>query len=173
MKTTRIFTWTSVLIFSILIGCTKKPEDFPQLAPTAVKVMRSGIPEKGLRVIVYSPNLKSYVSFGATDENGHASIGTDSNRRFYDGAPVGTIGVVVRPEPFVIPEEEAASMKNMNLQELRAYNIKRDQEMKRRTSLIPPLLQDPAKTPLQFEVLADQKNSFEIDLVDPRWKAKR
>lgn len=168
-----IISYAILLAFPFLSGCTKIPDDFPRLATTVVRVVRNGEPEKGLRVIVDSEQQVKYASSGTTDNDGFAIIRTDSNRHFYIGAPVGTITVTLRPEPYVITPEEAKALKNMSREEALARNTERNTEMQRRRSLIPPYFYNPKAAPLQFEVAADQDNVFEIDLGDPKWTAKR
>ena len=160
-----------ILLLGTICGCGT-PADLPPLAEFKITVTKGGAPAEGCFVLVHSDSLPSkYACYGKL-VGGSLSLMTYEtlSGRKYRGAPVGTIKIgIQRDLNYGLEDPRAASKGFTSREESDQYAQDRGKRMEENVKYAPPSLTDPSRSPIEFEVVAGQKNELTIELDDPQW----
>ena len=151
-------------------GCgSKRPPGMPELYPCTITVTMGGLPVSGADILLTSPSIpESLVTFGKTDAQGVATVGSTYGNYFERGAPAGELTAMIQQTPD-IPDElklSNAELAKLTYEERNAYVAKTAEAVRNVPKIVPDRLTSPATSPLKV-VVAESKTgtqkTFELN----------
>ena len=155
------------LLFSVTVGCKRRPKGFPKCYPCSIVLLKDGEAIPGSRVtLVPAEKGKSYAASGTVDSAGLAVIATRQGDYIEEGAPEGEFKLVASAPPAIEVEEiDRAALRDMPLQDRIALQNS-DKEAIRDADSIPESLRVPENSPVTVTVKSSGANRFEIEMTD-------
>jgi hypothetical protein len=151
-----------------MIGCSPqhKPSDFPKLYSYTFTVLSQGQPVEKAKVMFLAEQPgQNWSVVGETNNRGVAEIYTHQGSYMESGIPEGTFKVTI----FKSPEELEQLTKSkeekdkMTREEAEQYTARLREAMRTAKTIVPEILGDRAKTPLQI-VVGKTENTFTVNL---------
>lgn len=161
MKNRIFFMGVAVGLVALLAGMTgcgpKKPDGFPEIYPTTVKIIQAGAPLAGASVTFIAQNVdKTWVVSGTTNDSGVATLLTEA---YFKGAPAGKYVVTVTK---VSSDWSHAAKSN---EEYDAMQERGEESTFTTTFSVEPKFADPNQSGLEAEV-GTGTNDFTFDVGD-------
>ena len=141
----------ALLLAPLLSGCgPKKPDQFPDVVPVSLTVLRDGKPVPNAKVSLnYASSVNSALVTGTTDEKGVCKFQTALVEYVADGAPVGSAKVTMAVE---LQQEVRQPTSQEDVAAVQAEQRKRQEEAGK---ILPPCLLTARDSTLIYEIPAE------------------